>query len=185
MGAAAPVSFPIRRLADGERIHLGDRRDGVMIEVLATPGHTPESITLAVYEHACDTAPAALLTGDTLFLGDVGRPDLLGSAGRTVEEMARELYRSLRTRILPLPDEVLVYPGHGAGSACGKALSSQTVSTPSRFGSRSRLPQAPHRPIHRSPYQRAGRRQRSVPLPEQATAPGSKPTRTNHIVEPT
>jgi hydroxyacylglutathione hydrolase len=129
MGAAAPVSFPIRRLADGERIHLGDRRDGVMIEVLATPGHTPESITLAVYEHACDNAPAAVLTGDTLFLGDVGRPDLLGSAGRTAEEMARELYRSLRTRILPLPDEVLVYPGHGAGSACGKALSSQTVST--------------------------------------------------------
>lgn len=129
MGAAAPVSFPIRRLADGERIHLGDRRGGVMIEVLATPGHTPESITLAVYEHACDTAPAAVLTGDTLFLGDVGRPDLLGSAGRSAEEMARELYRSLRTRIMPLPDEVLVYPGHGAGSACGKALSSQTVST--------------------------------------------------------
>jgi hydroxyacylglutathione hydrolase len=129
MGAAAPVSFPIRRLADGERIYLGDRRDGVMIEVLSTPGHTPESITLAIYEHACDTAPAALLTGDTLFLGDVGRPDLLGSAGRTAQEMARELHRSLRTRILPLPDEVLVYPGHGAGSACGKALSSETVST--------------------------------------------------------
>ncbi|MFN2535214.1 MAG: rhodanese-like domain-containing protein [Pseudonocardiaceae bacterium] len=129
MGEAAPVSFPIRRLADGERIHLGDQRDGVMIEILATPGHTPESITLAVYEHARDSAPAAVLTGDTLFLGDVGRPDLLGSAGCTAQEMARELYRSLRTKILPLPDEVLVYPGHGAGSACGKALSSQTVST--------------------------------------------------------
>jgi glyoxylase-like metal-dependent hydrolase (beta-lactamase superfamily II)/rhodanese-related sulfurtransferase len=129
MGEAAPVSFPIRRLADGERIHLGDQRDGVMIEVLATPGHTSESITLAVYEHAHDSAPAAVLTGDTLFLGDVGRPDLLGSAGRTAQEMARELYRSIQTKILPLPDEVLIYPGHGAGSACGKALSSQTVST--------------------------------------------------------
>ena len=129
MGEAAPVSFPIRRLADGERIHLGDQRDGVMIEILATPGHTPESITLAVYEHACDPAPVAVLTGDTLFLGHVGRPDLLGSAGRTAQEMARELYRSLRTKILTLPDEVLIYPGHGAGSACGKALSSQTVST--------------------------------------------------------
>lgn len=129
MGECAPVSFPIRRLADGERIHLGDERDGVMIEVLATPGHTPESITLAVYEHASDDAPVAVLTGDTLFLGDVGRPDLLGASGRTAQEMARELYRSLRTKILPLPDEVLVYPGHGAGSACGKALSSETVST--------------------------------------------------------
>jgi hydroxyacylglutathione hydrolase len=129
MGEAAPVSFPIRRLSDGERIQLGDPDTGVMIEVLATPGHTPESITLAVYEQARDESPAAVLTGDTLFLGDVGRPDLLGSAGRTAADMARELYRSLRTKILPLPDEVLIYPGHGAGSACGKALSSETVST--------------------------------------------------------
>ncbi len=129
MGEAAPVSFPIRRLSDGERIRLGDPESGVMIEVLATPGHTPESITLAVYEHTIDQAPAAILTGDTLFLGDVGRPDLLGAAGRTAADMARELYRSLRTKILPLPDEVLVYPGHGAGSACGKALSTDTVST--------------------------------------------------------
>lgn len=129
MGECSPVSFPIRRLADGERIYLGDHDDGVMIEVLTTPGHTPESITLAVYEHASDNSPVAVLTGDTLFLGDVGRPDLLGAAGRTAAEMARELYRSLRTKILPLPDEVLVYPGHGAGSACGKALSSETVST--------------------------------------------------------
>jgi hydroxyacylglutathione hydrolase len=101
----------------------------VSIEVLATPGHTPESITLAVRAHAADSAPAALLTGDTLFIGDVGRPDLLGAAGRTPEKMARELYRSLRDKILPLPDEVAIYPGHGAGSACGKAMSSETVST--------------------------------------------------------
>jgi hydroxyacylglutathione hydrolase len=129
MGAAAPVAFPVRRLADGERLELGDPGTGVLVEVLATPGHTPESITLAVYEHGGDPAPAALLTGDTLFIGDVGRPDLLGASGRTAEEMAAELYRSLRTKILPLPDEVVVYPGHGAGSACGKALSSETSST--------------------------------------------------------
>lgn len=129
MGAAAPVDFPIRRLVDGERIVLGDAPDSVALEVLSTPGHTPESITLAVFEHARDAVPHALLTGDTLFLGDVGRPDLLGSAGRSAEEMARQLYRSLHEKILPLPDEVLVYPGHGAGSACGKALSTDTVST--------------------------------------------------------
>ncbi|HEX3829212.1 MAG TPA: MBL fold metallo-hydrolase [Sporichthyaceae bacterium] len=129
MGETAPVQFPIRRLRDGERIHLGDPHTGVMLQVLETPGHTPESITLAVFEHGDDPAPHAILTGDTLFLGDVGRPDLLGAAGRTPEDMARDLFRSLRTKILPLPDQVLVYPGHGAGSACGKALSTDTVST--------------------------------------------------------
>ncbi|MDQ2728970.1 MAG: rhodanese-like domain-containing protein [Actinomycetota bacterium] len=129
MGDVSPVSFPIRRLADGERLALGDPSTGVTIEVLSTPGHTPESITLAVYQHGGDEAPVALLTGDTLFLGDVGRPDLLGSAGRTAQDMARDLYRSLHTRILTFPDSVLIYPGHGAGSACGKALSSETVAT--------------------------------------------------------
>ncbi|MBA3741723.1 MBL fold metallo-hydrolase [Sporichthya sp.] len=129
MGEVAPVQFPIRRLRDGERITLGDPETGVVLEVLATPGHTPESITLAIYEHGSDPAPHSILTGDTLFLGDVGRPDLLGAAGRTSAEMARELFQSLRGKILPLPDEVLVYPGHGAGSACGKALSTDTVST--------------------------------------------------------
>jgi hydroxyacylglutathione hydrolase len=129
MGSGAPVSFHVRRLADGERISLGDPQSGVVIEIRATPGHTPESVTIAVYEHGSDPAPAALLTGDTLFIGDVGRPDLLGSSGRTPEQMASELYRSLHTKILPLPDDVLIYPGHGAGSACGKALSTETVST--------------------------------------------------------
>jgi hydroxyacylglutathione hydrolase len=129
MGEVSPVSFPIRRLADGERIELGDPATGVVLQVLSTPGHTPESITLAVFERGADTAPHAILTGDTLFLGDVGRPDLLGAAGRSSADMAKDLYRSLRTKILPLPDSVLVYPGHGAGSACGKALSSDTVST--------------------------------------------------------
>ncbi|HET9732466.1 MAG TPA: rhodanese-like domain-containing protein [Acidimicrobiales bacterium] len=129
MGAEAPVDFPFRRLVDGERIPLGDPQAGVVLEVLATPGHTPESITLAVYERGGDAVPTAILTGDTLFVGDVGRPDLLGSAGHTAGEMAAKLHRSLREKILPLPDEVLVYPGHGAGSACGKALSSVTFST--------------------------------------------------------
>lgn len=129
MSERAPVDFPVRGLTDGEVITLGDPERGVSIEVLATPGHTPESVTFAVREHAADADPSALLTGDTLFLGDVGRPDLLGAAGRTPEQMARELYRSLRERILPLPDAVKIYPGHGAGSACGKALSSATVST--------------------------------------------------------
>jgi hydroxyacylglutathione hydrolase len=129
MGEASPVTFPIRRLGDGERILLGDADSGVAVEVIATPGHTPESITLAVFRQACDDEPFALLTGDTLFLGDVGRPDLLGAVGRTPAQMARELYRSLHERILPLPDHVLVLPGHGAGSACGKELSTETVST--------------------------------------------------------
>ncbi|MGQ0632770.1 MAG: MBL fold metallo-hydrolase [Sporichthyaceae bacterium] len=129
MSEVAPVAFPIRQLHDGERIHLGDPTSGVTLQILATPGHTPESITIAVYERGDDVAPHAIVTGDTLFLGDVGRPDLLGAAGRTSEEMARELYQSLRTKIMPLPDEVLVYPGHGAGSACGKSLSTDTVST--------------------------------------------------------
>jgi glyoxylase-like metal-dependent hydrolase (beta-lactamase superfamily II)/rhodanese-related sulfurtransferase len=129
MSESAPVDFECRGLADGEVLTLGDPGAGVSIEVLATPGHTPESVTFAVREHARDAAPAAVLTGDTLFLGDVGRPDLLGAAGRTPEQMARELYRSLHGKILPLPDDVIVYPGHGAGSACGKALSSETSST--------------------------------------------------------
>ncbi|HTK66143.1 MAG TPA: MBL fold metallo-hydrolase [Pseudonocardia sp.] len=129
MSERAPVDFPMRGLSDGEVINLGDPETGVSITAIATPGHTPESITFAVREHAADADPTALLTGDTLFIGDVGRPDLLGAAGRTPEEMARELYRSLRERIMPLPDGVKIYPAHGAGSACGKALSSATVST--------------------------------------------------------
>ena len=129
MGEASPVSFPIRRLGDGERVALGDPCTGVTVDVLSTPGHTPESITLAVYQHGDDAAPVALLTGDTLFLGDVGRPDLIGSGGRTAQAMARDLYRSLHTKILTFPDAVLIYPGHGAGSACGKALSTATVAT--------------------------------------------------------
>jgi rhodanese-related sulfurtransferase/glyoxylase-like metal-dependent hydrolase (beta-lactamase superfamily II) len=126
-GAGAEVDFPFEPLADGQRLSLGE----VTLEVLATPGHTPESICLLVWEHPDDPAPHGVLTGDTLFVGDVGRPDLLASAGSglSADVLARHLYRSLRDKLLVLPDSTLVYPAHGAGSACGKALSSETTST--------------------------------------------------------
>jgi glyoxylase-like metal-dependent hydrolase (beta-lactamase superfamily II)/rhodanese-related sulfurtransferase len=124
-GAGAAADFPIRHLRDGERISLGE----VTLDVLETPGHTPESISLVVREHRDDAVPYGVLTGDTLFIGDVGRPDLLGSVGFTAQEMARHLYRSLHDKLLPLPDPTRVYPAHGAGSACGRNLSAETSST--------------------------------------------------------
>jgi DMSO/TMAO reductase YedYZ molybdopterin-dependent catalytic subunit/rhodanese-related sulfurtransferase/glyoxylase-like metal-dependent hydrolase (beta-lactamase superfamily II) len=126
-GAGADVGFPIDPLNDGERLSLGE----VTLEILATPGHTPESICVVVWEHSDDAAPYGVLTGDTLFVGDVGRPDLLASAGAdlSAEVLARRLYRSLRDKLLVLPDATRVYPAHGAGSACGKALSTETTST--------------------------------------------------------
>lgn len=136
-GAAADVAFPFEPLTDHQRLSLGD----VTLEILATPGHTPESICVVVWEHPGDPVPYAVLTGDTLFVGDVGRPDLLASAAGasrsadaaagplSADAMARSLYRSLREKLLDLPDATRVYPAHGAGSACGKALSSETTST--------------------------------------------------------
>ena len=124
-GPGAEADFPIDVLAHGQRLSLGD----VEIEVRATPGHTPESICLVVYEHAGDETPYGVLTGDTLFIGDVGRPDLLSSAGVTADDLARQLYRSLHDQLLTLPDETRVFPAHGAGSACGKNLSTETSST--------------------------------------------------------
>ena len=124
-GEAADAEFPIRRLREGERISLGD----VTLQVLATPGHTPESISVVVYEHPTDAVPYGVLTGDTLFIGDVGRPDLLASVGVSQETLARDLYGSLHDKLLRLDDATLVYPAHGAGSACGKNLSTATVST--------------------------------------------------------
>jgi glyoxylase-like metal-dependent hydrolase (beta-lactamase superfamily II)/rhodanese-related sulfurtransferase len=123
--AAGRAEFPIETLGDGERIRLGE----VELEILATPGHTPESISIVVYAHGADAVPYGVLTGDTLFIGDVGRPDLLASVGVTAEELARQLYHSLHERLLTLPDATKVFPAHGAGSACGKNLSSETVST--------------------------------------------------------
>ncbi len=123
--AVASTEFPSRKLADGERISLGE----VQLEIRHTPGHTPESISIVVWEHADDDTPYGVLTGDTLFIGDVGRPDLLASVGVSRDELADQLYDSLHTQLLSLPDVTRVYPAHGAGSACGKNLSTDTVST--------------------------------------------------------
>ncbi len=124
-GRGAKTEFPARLLGDGERIVLGE----VSLEVRATPGHTPESICLVVYEHGGDAVPYGVLTGDTMFVGDVGRPDLLAGQGATPSQLASLLFRSLHEQLLSLPDETRVYPAHGAGSACGKNLSSETWST--------------------------------------------------------
>jgi len=126
-GAGADVGFPLEPLHDGQRLSLGE----VTLEILATPGHTPESICVLVWEHPDDPAPHGVLTGDTLFVGDVGRPDLLASDGAdlSADALARRLYRSLHGKLLVLPDATRVYPAHGAGSACGKALSTETTST--------------------------------------------------------
>ncbi|MGH9270336.1 MAG: MBL fold metallo-hydrolase, partial [Ilumatobacteraceae bacterium] len=122
--AAGRVEFPITPMADGERIELG----AVSLEVRSTPGHTPESISLVVGVAPHDE-PYGVLTGDTLFIGDVGRPDLLSSDGASADDLAADLYRSLRTQLMTLPDATKVFPAHGAGSACGKNLSTETVST--------------------------------------------------------
>lgn len=126
----AETEFESRGVADGERYLLGPAdADPVMLEFRHTPGHTPESMSIVVYRHASDAAPYAVLTGDTLFIGDVGRPDLLSSIGVTREELASALYDSLHEQLMPLPDATRVYPAHGAGSACGKNLSTDLWST--------------------------------------------------------
>jgi glyoxylase-like metal-dependent hydrolase (beta-lactamase superfamily II)/rhodanese-related sulfurtransferase len=126
LGATATAEYPFTPMGDGTAMHLGR----VRLEVLETPGHSPESISIVVYdpEHSDDSA-YAVLTGDTLFIGDVGRPDLRASLGWSAEELASMLYDSLHEKLAPLPDDTLVYPAHGAGSLCGKALSTDTVST--------------------------------------------------------
>ncbi|UFN97692.1 MBL fold metallo-hydrolase [Micromonospora aurantiaca] len=124
-GSRAETEYPSRKLADGERISLGD----VTLEIMETPGHTPESISVLVYERADDPVPYGVLTGDALFIGDVGRPDLLASFGVTAEELGRMLYHSVQHKLMGLPDEVRVFPAHGAGSACGKNLSTERQST--------------------------------------------------------
>jgi glyoxylase-like metal-dependent hydrolase (beta-lactamase superfamily II)/rhodanese-related sulfurtransferase len=123
-GDRAAADFPIDPLAHGQRLSLGE----VTLEIRHTPGHTPESISIVVHEHP-DAPPWAVLTGDTLFIGDVGRPDLLTSIGWTADDLAAQLYRSLHEQLLTLPDDTLVFPAHGAGSACGKHLDSAASST--------------------------------------------------------
>ena len=126
-GADAAVDFPVEYLHDAQRLRLGN----VTLEVVSTPGHTPESICLVVYEHPDDSVPYGVLTGDTLFVGDVGRPDLLasGDPATSPDLLARRLYSSLHDKLLRLPDATRVFPAHGAGSSCGKHLSSETTST--------------------------------------------------------
>ena len=126
LGARAEAEYAFTPMNDGDALELGK----VRLKVLETPGHTPEAISILVYDLAKDErSPHAVLTGDTLFIGDVGRPDLMASVGSTASELASMLYDSLRGKLLTLPDETLVYPAHGAGSMCGKNLSSDTVST--------------------------------------------------------
>ena len=123
--AVAEPEFDFMAVADGERYSLGD----VELEFRHTPGHTPESMSIVIYEHAGDEVPYGVLTGDTLFIGDVGRPDLLASIGFTRDELADKLYDSLHNKLMTLPDDTKVYPAHGAGSACGKNLSTELWST--------------------------------------------------------
>ena len=124
-GAEATTEYPSRALADGERIVLGD----VVLEIMTTPGHTPESISVLVFERTHDEVPYGVLTGDALFIGDVGRPDLLASIGFTADQLGRQLYDSIQHKLMGLADDVRVFPAHGAGSACGKNLSTELQST--------------------------------------------------------
>jgi hydroxyacylglutathione hydrolase len=126
LGAAAKAGYEFTPLRDGEVLEFGR----VRLKILETPGHTPESISIVVYDlDASDTQPQAVLTGDTLFIGDVGRPDLRVALGWSAAQLGSLLYDSLHKKILALPDQSLVYPAHGAGSLCGKAISKETVST--------------------------------------------------------
>jgi hydroxyacylglutathione hydrolase len=126
LGAAAKAQYAFTPLHDGDTIEFGR----VRLKALETPGHTPESISLLVYDlNASNLQPHAVLTGDTLFIGDVGRPDLRAALGWSATELGSMLFDSLHNKLLPLPDDSLVYPAHGAGSLCGKAISKETVST--------------------------------------------------------
>lgn len=123
-GPTAKPSFPAHIAEDGEEIKVGN----VSFTVLHTPGHTLESSCYLLKNES--GKPVGLFSGDTLFIGDVGRPDLAQKvANMTQEELASLLYDSLRNKILPLPDDIMVYPAHGAGSACGKNMSRETMDT--------------------------------------------------------
>src|SRR6187397_2602827 len=126
LGARAQAEYAFTPMATGSTLELGD----VRLQALETPGHTPESISILVYDLATDPTKAhAVLTGVTLFIGDVGRPDLRASLGLSATDLGQLLYHSIHEQLLPLPDATLVYPAHGAGSLCGKKISKETVST--------------------------------------------------------
>lgn len=121
----AHAAFPHRAVRDGEEIKLGR----VTLRFWETPGHTPESMSVLVIDTEVSPEPQKVLTGDTLFIGDVGRPDLSGARGHTAEAMAAMLYESLHGKLLKLDDAVEVFPAHGAGSMCGRNISNETSST--------------------------------------------------------
>src|SRR5580692_4558284 len=126
LGAQAQAEYKFIPMKDGDTLEL----PGLRLQILETPGHTIESISILVFDLQKDPAqPYAVLTGDTLFIGDVGRPDLRASLGWNANDLGAHLYDSLHNKLLPLPDQTLVYPAHGAGSLCGKKLSSDTVSS--------------------------------------------------------
>jgi glyoxylase-like metal-dependent hydrolase (beta-lactamase superfamily II) len=123
IGAAANAAFAHRAVRDGEELRVGH----YLLRALETPGHTPEGVSWLVMGEAGE--PRRVLTGDTLFIGDVGRPDLAGGRGFTAEDMAGMLYDSLHGKLLTLEDDVEVWPAHGAGSACGRNISRERSST--------------------------------------------------------
>ena len=126
MGANAKAEYEFVSMKDGDVLEF----DEVHLNILETPGHSPESISILVFDLNTDKDnPYAVLTGDTLFIGDVGRPDLRASLGWDAEQLGGMLYESIHNKLLKLPDETLIYPAHGAGSLCGKKLSENTVST--------------------------------------------------------
>jgi glyoxylase-like metal-dependent hydrolase (beta-lactamase superfamily II)/rhodanese-related sulfurtransferase len=125
-GRRANTEFPTLKVKNGDELTVGK----INLTFLETPGHTPEGITIVARDDEELTGvPLKIFTGDTLFIGDVGRPDLIGSKGFTAQEMGGMLYDSLREKILTLPDDTEVYPAHGAGSLCGKSLSKETWSS--------------------------------------------------------
>src|SRR5215203_899761 len=124
-GEKAGVEFEHRAVRDGEEIRIGK----VVLRFIETPGHTPEGICVLITDTETSSEPPKLLTGDTLFIGDVGRPDLAGGKGYTPQMMAEMMYDSLHGKLLKLPDEVEVFPAHGAGSMCGRNMSKETSST--------------------------------------------------------
>jgi len=126
LGSRARPEYPFVGMQDGAVLEFGT----VRLQVLETPGHTPESISILLFDQARDAhRPHAVLTGDTLFVGDVGRPDLRASLGWSATDLGAMLYDSLRTKLMPLPPSTLVYPAHGAGSLCGKSLGKENVTT--------------------------------------------------------
>jgi hydroxyacylglutathione hydrolase len=121
----AGVEFDHHPLADGEVVELGNTE----VRAIATPGHAGAHHAYVVTDHVRGDEPWFVLTGDALLIGDAGRPDLHANGARSVEEMARTLYRSLTERLLTLPDHLLVYPAHYSGSVCGRGLSANPISS--------------------------------------------------------